>query len=555
MRKTIFRTFIAAALMSFCFSVPAFAENAVVTGTEVNLRSGPGTNYKIINCLAGGSSVQVTDCSNGSWYAVNYGSQSGYMAAAYISLSSDPFAGDLGSGTVITGGQSGQISGGLDLGGQGSGGQNGSSQSSQSNGYINAMYVRFRSGPSNSAAILAEYNLGKALTITGVSGDWTACTIDGQSGYVFSQYVSSGSYSGSGSTIVSGDNDIFLDYPDGNSSLTPPSSTPIYPGSGDSQTSDPGFELGTSTPVPSSTPAPCPSVVPSQEQTGYINGDTVRFRTGPSTSYSIIDSYDKGTAVTVIGTSGDWYLCTINGVSGYVYSQYVTLSSSAGTELPGLEVPDSSVDVPQDTTPPLDSSTQTQGYISGNNVRMRAGASMNSQILCELFYGNTVTITGTTGEWTAVIYNGQAGYVYSQYVKEGSYSNTVSPDAGGTAAGRQVADFALQFVGYNYSWGGASPETGFDCSGLVYYTYKNFGYTLNRVACDQAQNGVHVEPSDLQPGDILCFYSGGSYIGHVGIYIGDGKFVHAANSSTGVIISELSGYYADRGYEARRIIT
>ena len=144
MRKTIFRTFIAAALMSFCFSVPAFAENAVVTGTEVNLRSGPGTNYKIINCLAGGSSVQVTDCSNGSWYAVNYGSQSGYMAAAYISLSSDPFAGDLGSGTVITGGQSGQISGGLDLGGQGSGGQNGSSQSSQSNGYINAMYVRFR---------------------------------------------------------------------------------------------------------------------------------------------------------------------------------------------------------------------------------------------------------------------------------------------------------------------------------------------------------------------------------------------------------------------------
>lgn len=186
---------------------------------------------------------------------------------------------------------------------------------------------------------------------------------------------------------------------------------------------------------------------------------------------------------------------------------------------------------------------------------MRAGASMSSQILCELFYGNVVTITGTTGDWTAVIYNGQAGYVYSQYVKEGSYSNTVSPDAGGTVEGRQVADFALQFVGYNYSWGGASPETGFDCSGLVYYTYKNFGYTLNRVACDQAQNGVHVEPSDLQPGDILCFYSGGSYIGHVGIYIGDNKFVHAANSSTGVIISELSGYYAERGYEARRIIT
>ena len=552
MRKNIIRTLFAVLAMSLCFGLSAYADRAVVTGTEVNLRSGPGTNYKIINCLAGGSSVNVTDRSNGSWYAVDYGSQSGYMAAAYLSLSSDPFAGDLGSGTPIIGSQGSLNNGGLNLGSDISGSQNSGSQSS---GYINAMYVRFRSGPSNSAAILGEYNRGKALTVTGVSGDWTACIIDGQSGYVFSQYVSSGSYSDTGSTIISGENDIYLDYPDGNSNLTPPSSTPVYPDNSGSQTTMPGFELNPSTPAPSATPVPSPSVVPSQEQSGYINGDTVRFRTGPSTSYSIIDSYNKGTAVTVTGSSGDWYLCTINGVSGYVYSQYVTLSTSAGTELPSLENPDSSLEVPQATTPPLDSSTQTQGYISGNNVRMRAGASMSSQILCELFYGNVVTITGTTGDWTAVIYNGQAGYVYSQYVKEGSYSNTVSPDAGGTVEGRQVADFALQFVGYNYSWGGASPETGFDCSGLVYYTYKNFGYTLNRVACDQAQNGVHVEPSDLQPGDILCFYSGGSYIGHVGIYIGDNKFVHAANSSTGVIISELSGYYADRGYEARRIIT
>lgn len=552
MRKNIIRTLFAVLAMSLCFSLSAYADRAVVTGTEVNLRSGPGTNYKIINCLAGGSSVNVTDRSNGSWYAVDYGSQSGYMAAAYLSLSSDPFAGDLGSGTPIIGSQGSLNNGGLNLGSDISGSQNSGSQSS---GYINAMYVRFRSGPSNSAAILGEYNRGKALTVTGVSGDWTACIIDGQSGYVFSQYVSSGSYSDTGSTIISGENDIYLDYPDGNSNLTPPSSTPVYPDNSGSQTTVPGFELNPSMPAPSATPVPSPSVVPSQEQSGYINGDTVRFRTGPSTSYSIIDSYNKGTAITVTGSSGDWYLCTINGVSGYIYSQYVTLSTSAGTELPSLENPDSSLEVPQATTPPLDSSTQTQGYISGNNVRMRAGASMSSQILCELFYGNVVTITGTTGDWTAVIYNGQAGYVYSQYVKEGSYSNTVSPDAGGTVEGRQVADFALQFVGYNYSWGGASPETGFDCSGLVYYTYKNFGYTLNRVACDQAQNGVHVEPSDLQPGDILCFYSGGSYIGHVGIYIGDNRFVHAANSSTGVIISELSGYYADRGYEARRIIT
>ncbi len=532
MRKNIMRTLFAVFAMSLCFSLSAYADMAVVTGSEVNLRSGPGTNYKVINCLSAGSSVNVTDRSNGSWYAVNYGSQSGYMSAAYLSLSGDIFAGEPDDSIFSSlNGSSSEGSGLVEL-------QDGSSA------YINAMYVRFRSAPSNSAAILGEYNRGKALTVTGVTGDWTACTIDGQSGYVFSQYVSYGS---SGSVIISGQEDVSQNYPTGDSLVVVPSETPVNPGSGSSSDdSPPSIDSGS-------------VVIPSQEQAGYINGDTVRFRTGPSTSYSIIDTYDKGTAVTVTGTSGDWSACIINGVSGYVYSQYITLSSNAETQLPNLdtpiETPDTSVEVPETTTPPQDSSTQTQGYISGNNVRMRAGASMSSQILCELFYGNAVTITGTTGDWTAVIYEGQAGYVYSQYVKEGSYSNTVSPDAGGTVEGRQVADFALQFVGYNYCWGGASPETGFDCSGLVYYTYKNFGYTLNRVACDQAQNGVHVEPSDLQPGDILCFYSGGSYIGHVGIYIGDGKFVHAANSSTGVIISELSGYYADRGYEARRIIT
>ena len=88
----------------------------------------------------------------------------------------------------------------------------------------------------------------------------------------------------------------------------------------------------------------------------------------------------------------------------------------------------------------------------------------------------------------------------------------------------------------------------------MYYVYSQFGYTLNRVACDQALNGVHVDPANLQPGDLLCFYSGGDYIGHVGMYIGNNMFVHAANSSTGVITSELSGYYATRGFEARRII-
>ncbi len=75
------------------------------------------------------------------------------------------------------------------------------------------------------------------------------------------------------------------------------------------------------------------------------------------------------------------------------------------------------------------------------------------------------------------------------------------------------------------------------------------------MAQDQARNGVAVSTDELQPGDILCFYSGSSYIGHVGIYIGDGKFVHAQNSATGVVITDLDGHYGERGFEARRIVS
>lgn len=135
----------------------------------------------------------------------------------------------------------------------------------------------------------------------------------------------------------------------------------------------------------------------------------------------------------------------------------------------------------------------------------------------------------------------------SQITEAGDTSN---PSAT-YATGQEVAEFAQQYVGYNYKWGGKSPETGFDCSGFVYYVYQQFGYELNRTAADQASNGTHVEPDALEPGDVLCFYKG-SYIGHSGIYIGDGNYVHSQDSATGVVISPLSERTG--GFEARRIL-
>ena len=118
-----------------------------------------------------------------------------------------------------------------------------------------------------------------------------------------------------------------------------------------------------------------------------------------------------------------------------------------------------------------------------------------------------------------------------------------------------VVELALRYVGYPYTWAGASPETGFDCSGFTSYIYKQFGYTLNRTAAGQINDGIGVARDQLLPGDIIIMSVHGDItrVGHVAIYIGDGKMVHAQSSATGVCVTPVSNYNA-RYITARRII-
>lgn len=115
--------------------------------------------------------------------------------------------------------------------------------------------------------------------------------------------------------------------------------------------------------------------------------------------------------------------------------------------------------------------------------------------------------------------------------------------------------FAKSFVGYPYVYGGNGPNS-FDCSGFVLYVYNHFGYSFSRGAQDQYRDGMDVSMDELIPGDLVFFHGGGSYITHVGFYLGDGYFVHAANPSRGVVIDNLySGYYNSHFFSACRIIT
>ena len=123
----------------------------------------------------------------------------------------------------------------------------------------------------------------------------------------------------------------------------------------------------------------------------------------------------------------------------------------------------------------------------------------------------------------------------TEYVQE---TEAASSNSG---VGQQIADFAVQYVGNPYVWGGTSLTNGADCSGFVQTVFANFGIGLARIAENQAAGGTPVSTDSLLPGDLL-FYSSSGTIDHVAIYIGNGTIVHAANSDSGIITS--SAYYS-----------
>jgi hypothetical protein len=116
-------------------------------------------------------------------------------------------------------------------------------------------------------------------------------------------------------------------------------------------------------------------------------------------------------------------------------------------------------------------------------------------------------------------------------------------DAEAYALAEQIVATAIGAMGEPYRWGGTSADEGFDCSGLIWYAYRNHGVSMPRVSRDQARTGRYV-PRDitaLEPGDILLFAENGSSVSHVGLYIGDARFIHSTTSG-GVRVSSLSPY-------------
>lgn len=120
-------------------------------------------------------------------------------------------------------------------------------------------------------------------------------------------------------------------------------------------------------------------------------------------------------------------------------------------------------------------------------------------------------------------------------------TSTTDDSSSTSSLRQQIVDYALQFVGNPYVYGGTSLTNGTDCSGFTQSVLANFGINISRTAGAQSQGGTPVDLNNLEPGDLLYYEGSGDYgIGHVTMYIGDGKVVHASSSSTGIIVSDVN---------------
>ncbi|HEX2927578.1 MAG TPA: SH3 domain-containing C40 family peptidase [Ruminiclostridium sp.] len=270
-------------------------------------------------------------------------------------------------------------------------------------------------------------------------------------------------------------------------------------------------------------------------QTGTAAVNTLNLRKSPDTSSKILDQLTKGERMSLIGSSHGWYKVSENGKTGWVSAEYVSLKKGS------------------------QSSSSHTSTLTGNNINLRKGPGISHGIVKKLSKNDKLLILKTSGNWYKVrTSDGSIGWVSSKYISAKAKRNTKT-NRGESSLPTEIADFAARFLGVKYTYGGVSPETGFDCSGFTKYVFERFGIGLERVAADQATQGVKVSKEDLRPGDLVFSDTdgGNNNISHVGIYIGRGKFISADSgpSSGKIVIQSLDSSYWQKVYmTARRVI-
>jgi cell wall-associated NlpC family hydrolase len=294
----------------------------------------------------------------------------------------------------------------------------------------------------------------------------------------------------------------------------------------------------------------CDVPVPGYINIGYANvNDNLLIRSAAGENNKIIGKLPKGACCNILSEDENGWTkvsaVTASGktITGYVKSQYLFTGEEATAQ-----------------------AKENGSYVAiskADGLRVRKEPNTQSTIIDQIAKGEellvdindylVLTDDPEYPKWVKVLLDtddeagteGSFGYVAMQYVEvefKLPYALSIEEVQYGTGVSSKrvnIVNFARQYLGGRYVWGGTSLKDGVDCSGFVLRVFEKYGINLGRTSREQARGGRKISASELKPGD-LVFYGSSSYINHVAIYIGNGKVIHASNKRDGIKISNMN---------------
>ena len=254
--------------------------------------------------------------------------------------------------------------------------------------------------------------------------------------------------------------------------------------------------------------------------------DHLNIRALPDESGKLVGKLAGNAACEIMGVEGDWTHIASGSVEGYVKSEYL---------LTGIKAKQKVREFVTDMV-----------KVGTDGLNVREYPSTDAPIITQVATGELLEYVCTSGDWVGVLLDDETVFVSAEYVEITQELDTaltmteVLYGEGVSDIRASICNFALQYVGNPYVWGGVSLTRGADCSGFVLSVFKNFGVSLPHSSVVQATRGTKISLAEAKPGD-LVFYGNGKRINHVAIYLGGGMIVHASNPRTGIRTSNV--YY------------
>lgn len=292
----------------------------------------------------------------------------------------------------------------------------------------------------------------------------------------------------------------------------------------------------------------------------------------PLINSNVIEELKKGDIVTVISKTNNWIYIETKQSNAWVRVECISETDKTLEDITNI-AEDNNTNINIEETVSEENNldveiTEKTMYVNTSSIYVRKGPGTDYDIIDSLILNSGVTVVAENGDWYKVKVEGETGYIAKRLLSTNATQTTSRGDNirdnvkevsvnTNLSKGEEVVEYAKTYLACKYVYGASGPDS-FDCSGFTMFVLKKYGITLSHSAIAQSKVGTYVEKENLQPGDLVFFtdYETGKGIGHCGIYIGDGNFIHAS-SGTGycVKISTLtSGSYCNRYETARRVL-